>query len=237
MSIDGDYLRLVEVVAAALPPAEITGLYLPPLVEDGTYRDEFGFVFLSDHSVGPFYVSLDPILRTLWWRYPRPGEVRGDPIDLARGLEGGDLAERALAIGAFNALSRSLMRRTGFEPPDRGARKEVSATSSAALVGVVGYFGPVIERLVDAGREVLVLERQPARVPERPGVRLTTINYGVTRFRITLWCYEAAYVQGRIARDGLRWVRPSELKNLPLSVTGRRIGKLVENSNAGDPPG
>jgi uncharacterized protein (DUF4213/DUF364 family) len=174
MSIDEDYLRLFEVLAAALPPAEITGLHLPPLVEDGAYRDEFGFVFLSDHSVGPFYVSLDPILRTLWRRYPRLGEVRGDPIDLARGLDGGDLAERALAIGAFNAWSRSLMRRAGFEPPDRGARKEVPAASSGAAVGIVGYFGPVIDRLVDAGREVLVLERQPERVPERPGVRLTT---------------------------------------------------------------
>ncbi len=140
MSIDEDYLRLVQVLAAALPPAEVTGLYLPPLVEDGAYRDEFGFVFLSDHSVGPFYASLDPILRTLWRRYPRPGEVRADPIVLGRALEGGDLAERALAIGAFNALSRSLVRRAGFEPPDRGARKEVPAASSGAPVGIVGYF-------------------------------------------------------------------------------------------------
>jgi uncharacterized protein (DUF4213/DUF364 family) len=174
MSIDADYLRLVDRLAAALPPVEVTGLYLPALREDGEYRDEFGFVFFADWSIGPFYVSLEPVLRTLWARYPRPDEVRGDPLALARGLRGADLARRALAIGAFNALSRRLMRCAGFEPPDRYAAKEVRATGPAGPVGMVGYFCPVIDRLVDAGNEVLVLERQAERVPERPHVRLTT---------------------------------------------------------------
>jgi uncharacterized protein (DUF4213/DUF364 family) len=174
MSIDADYLRLVDLLAAALPPVEVAGLSLPALVEDGEYRDEFGFVILADGSVGPFYVSLEPILRTLWQRFPRPDGVRGDPLALARGLRGSDLAERALAIGAFNALSRRLMRCAGFEPPDRRAGKEVPTASSQGPVGIVGYFCPVIDRLVDADNEVLVLERQPDRVPERPHVRLTT---------------------------------------------------------------
>jgi uncharacterized protein (DUF4213/DUF364 family) len=174
VSIDSDYLRLVDMLAAALPPAEVTGLYLPSLVDDGEYRDELGFVFLADGSVGPFYVSLDPILRTLWARHPWPDEVRGDPIALARGLRDGDLAGRALAIGAFNALSRRLMRCAGFEPPDRGAGQEVPVSQPDGPVGMVGYFCPVIDRLVDAGNEVLVLEQRPQRVPERPHVRLTT---------------------------------------------------------------
>jgi uncharacterized protein (DUF4213/DUF364 family) len=41
-------------------------------------------------------------------------------------------------------------------------------------MGMVGYFCPVIDRLVAAGREVLVLEQQPERVPVRTNVRLTT---------------------------------------------------------------
>jgi len=173
MSINADYLRLVDLMTEALPPAQLAGLYLPALLEDGEYRDEFGFVFLADGTVGPFYVSLEPTLRVLRERYPRPGEARGDPVELARGLSGGDLAGRALAVGAFNVLSRRLMRCAGFEPPDRGEAKEVPA-EGAGPVGVVGYFCAVVDRLVAAGREVLVLERQPERVPQRPHVRLTT---------------------------------------------------------------
>lgn len=174
MSIDGDYLELIDALIASLPPVDVTGLYLPAVIEDGAFRDEFGFVFLSDGSIGPFYVSLKPVLKTLWERYPRPESTRLDPVIVARALRGGDISDRALAIGAFNALSKSLMRSAGYEPPSRGPSKELGAGQSRAAIGVVGYFCPVIDRLVERGSQVLVLEQQPERVPLRPNVRLTT---------------------------------------------------------------
>jgi hypothetical protein len=174
MSINADYLSLIEVLAAALPPVAIDGLHLPVLVGDGAYRDEFGFVLLADGSVGPFYVSLEPVLSALWTRYPRPDRVRLDPVAVARRLVGGDLAERALAVGAFNALSQRLMRCAGYEPPNRSESKEVLVDRSRGPVGMIGYFRPVVDRLVDSGSDVLVLELQPQRVPERPHVRVTT---------------------------------------------------------------
>ncbi|MBW3596143.1 MAG: A/G-specific adenine glycosylase [Planctomycetes bacterium] len=54
---------------------------------------------------------------------------------------------------------------------------------------------------------------------------ITTLKHGVTRFRITLHCYEAKHVAGRV-RDA-RWLRPSELENYPLSVTGRKISRFA----------
>lgn len=175
MSIDADYVAMIERLEKTQPPAIVTGVYLPDLVEDGVYRDEFGFVQLSDGSVGPFYVSLKPVLATLRDRFPAGNRIRLDAVAVALGLAGGDLAERALAIGAFNALSHRLMRCAGYDPPDRGPAKEADPTDADAPTGVVGYFSPVIDRLVDSGSQVLVLERQPARVPERPNVRLTTL--------------------------------------------------------------
>jgi hypothetical protein len=174
VSVGADYLRLTERIAPALAPLAMEGLYLPPLRDDGECRDEFGFVFLADGSVGPFYVSLPTVLATLWRRYPRPGGLRLDPVETARRIAGADLAERALALGAFNALSRALMRRAGYAPPDRGASKELTGDAPRGPVGMVGYFAPVVDRLVAGGAEVLILEQQPARVPPRPAVRVTT---------------------------------------------------------------
>lgn len=174
MSIDADYLDLLDRFVESLPPAQVTGLYLPDLIEDGSYRDEFGFVFLSDGSVGPFYVSLKPVLATLRQRFPEREGMRMDAAALARRLAGGDLAERALALGAFNALSQQLIRRAGYQPPDRGPSKETVPRGAGTPVGIVGYFCPVIDRLVESGSQVLVLEQQPERVPERENVRLTT---------------------------------------------------------------
>ena len=88
MSINSNYVRLIGRLGAALPPLGMAGLYLPALVEGATYREEFGFLFLDDGSVGRFYVSLGSVLSDLWLRYPRPAEVRFDPVEAARACPG-----------------------------------------------------------------------------------------------------------------------------------------------------
>jgi A/G-specific adenine glycosylase len=73
------------------------------------------------------------------------------------------------------------------------------------------------------------------RVAEQAGTRiktgrlLTTIKHSVTRFRITLRCYEGEYVSAANRRPGnpIRWVTVDRLTELPLSVTGRRIARLL----------
>jgi A/G-specific adenine glycosylase len=63
-----------------------------------------------------------------------------------------------------------------------------------------------------------------------PGALFKTLRHGVTRFRITLDCYEATYVEGRV-RAGksteVRWQSRSSLPELPLSTTGRKIANLI----------
>lgn len=63
-----------------------------------------------------------------------------------------------------------------------------------------------------------------------PGAILKTLKHGVTRYRITLDCYEAAYVSGRLTSSTtspIRWTALSHLAALPLSTTGRKIVKLL----------
>jgi hypothetical protein len=48
----------------------------------------------------------------------------------------------------------------------------------------------------------------------------------VTRFRITLHCWEAIHLSGR-TRGQHSWIRMSEFENFPLSVTGRKISRLL----------
>ena len=66
------------------------------------------------------------------------------------------------------------------------------------------------------------------------GKLLTTIRHGVTRFRITLECHEARYMgrlaSARASSGQLRWVRPDQLDRYPLSVTGRKISRLLIES-------
>ena len=63
----------------------------------------------------------------------------------------------------------------------------------------------------------------------RMGERLARIKHGVTRFRITLECYDADYVVSEPgpSRNLQKWVTRSRLQEYPLSVTGRRISRLI----------
>lgn len=72
-----------------------------------------------------------------------------------------------------------------------------------------------------------------------PGEQLLTIKHGVTRFRITLHCYEAtlkspAKEPKKAKKPGLptRWVAIDSLAEYPLSTTGRKISRVLMGGTA-----
>ncbi len=78
-------------------------------------------------------------------------------------------------------------------------------------------------------RELIDNVRRLAGIVIRPGPRLTTLKHGVTRFRITLDCYEGAYVRrdGKPTTAELQWLEPAQLADYPLSTTGRKLSYLA----------
>jgi A/G-specific adenine glycosylase len=91
------------------------------------------------------------------------------------------------------------------------------------------------------GRELVQNVRKLTGVIVQPGKHLQTIKHGVTRFRITLDCYRAQYVatsDGEPAAAEMRWLRPAELDQYPLSSTGRKLAKLGvgRHSDRQNPP-
>jgi len=81
-----------------------------------------------------------------------------------------------------------------------------------------------------ARRELVDRVREQTGITIAPVERLSTMRHGVTRFRITLDCHAADYVEGHTRRANgaqLKWVRPTALAEYPLSSTGRRLARLV----------
>ncbi len=79
--------------------------------------------------------------------------------------------------------------------------------------------------------ELIAKTREQSGITIQPGNLLTTIKHGVTRYRITLDCYTAIYQSGRLATDkALRWLMVSELTELPLSTTGRKLANLIKKT-------
>ncbi|MCG8650048.1 MAG: A/G-specific adenine glycosylase [Pirellulales bacterium] len=63
----------------------------------------------------------------------------------------------------------------------------------------------------------------------RPGIRLKTIKHAVTKYRISLHVHEAKLASSRQPRGPWRFVSMEELTDLPMSVTGRKIVKLLHS--------
>jgi len=83
--------------------------------------------------------------------------------------------------------------------------------------------GPLFVR-----EELIAKVREQTGITIEPGNLLTTIKHGVTRYRITLDCYAAKFKSGRLTtKSKLRWIPPSELTQLPLSTTGRKLANLI----------
>jgi A/G-specific adenine glycosylase len=64
--------------------------------------------------------------------------------------------------------------------------------------------------------------------------QIAEIRHSVTRFRITLCCYAAEWKAGEIehAAREFRWVAPPKFARLPLSVTGRKLARLVQSRSS-----
>jgi A/G-specific adenine glycosylase len=83
-----------------------------------------------------------------------------------------------------------------------------------------------------AKREIAAKVATQTGITCEPGALMKTLRHGVTRFRITLDCYAAAYVEGRVrpnAAAEVRWHPRSTLPDLPLSTTGRKIANLIQS--------
>ncbi len=67
----------------------------------------------------------------------------------------------------------------------------------------------------------------------RLGAELVTLRHGVTRFRITLVCFEAEHLSGEFRSafyQQAAWLAPPELSGLPVSSPQRRLAELVADS-------
>lgn len=58
-----------------------------------------------------------------------------------------------------------------------------------------------------------------------------SLRHQVTRFRISLTCYRGLALGGRVRKSHVKWVTLQDLRELPLSVTGRKISDRLGESH------
>ena len=157
-------------IDAALGPAHVRRVVLPPRVDQPGKEGEFCAVQLDDGSVGLAFTLLDGTLAAL---HARGSEAGGAAMDLVRGYAAGDGAARALGLATINALTRRLFDRSGFLPDDAIDSFGALRLAPGDRLGMVGHFTPLIGQARALGIPVTVLELKPELVREEPGLVVT----------------------------------------------------------------
>ncbi|WP_066337511.1 DUF364 domain-containing protein [Azohydromonas lata] len=173
MSCAHDALALVDQLAALGPLPQVKALHLPPPPAPGAMRGEFAALELDDGSIGLSYVLLGDTWAGLRRERERMDLAGADALSLARLYAGGNPLLRTLGFAALNALTRHLFDRAGFVPPPSGDSLGALDPQPGETVGMIGYFTPLVPRIVERGARVLVVELRADLVGEREGVRVT----------------------------------------------------------------
>lgn len=172
MSWATEAITLLERYAAKAPLPRVRALHLPPPPEPDRLRGEFCALELEDGALGLSYVLLGDTLPVL-----RAGGVPlegADPLALARGFAGGDTLRRTLGFAAINAITRSLFDRAGFVPPKSTDSFGGLDPQPGETLGMIGWFAPLVGRLVERGAKLLVVELREDLVKDDGRVRITT---------------------------------------------------------------
>ncbi|MEY4748728.1 MAG: hypothetical protein RIQ60_942 [Pseudomonadota bacterium] len=170
-----ELLTQLEILAPALGAPRVRALHLPPEPADGSRRGEFAALELDDGAIGLAYVLLEGTLARL--RTDAEGwntRLAGRPaLEVARAITGAPGLDRTIAWAAAHALAHSLARRAAWAPPPAGDSLAGLAPGPGDHLGLVGLFGPLMDRLVASGARITVLELRDDLAGPQPGYEVT----------------------------------------------------------------
>ncbi|GAB4397988.1 MAG: hypothetical protein OHK0048_08150 [Rhodoferax sp.] len=178
MSMPDPMSQLLGLLQQHLPPLKpprVAAVHLGPRPSADAIADNRGSfcaLALADGSLGLSFDGFGQVRQGLERAAATLPGV--DALTLAQGLTTPDPLARALGLAAVNALSRWLMDRAGYVPPKAGAATGLQPIVPGEPVGMVGFFKPLIQPIVQAGGVLTILELDPRWLGQHgPGWRVT----------------------------------------------------------------
>lgn len=177
-------LQQLADIAHRHPCPRVRRLHVPQRSPDaGAHDAEFCAIELDDGAFGLSYVLLGDTLQALLAAHGSAGDAPlagADPMALAQRLTDGSAVERAIALAAINALTDSVWRRVGYEPPPAGNSLGDVVLGPQDHLGMIGFFPPLVQRVADAGGRLSVVEMN-AEMVARQRERYPHITIGLDR--------------------------------------------------------
>lgn len=168
-----DLLALVESLDLKLGLPLVRRVFIPEPRINPNKSAEFGLVELEDSSCGLFYAWMGESQTGIAERF-KTVEFRGASAkSIARYIaEDNDMA-RSIGLAAINALTQSLFKRCGFQPPDAQDSIAGLALDGTDRLGMVGNFPSIVRAACARDVAVTVVERKAHMCVEHDTYRIT----------------------------------------------------------------
>lgn len=173
MSLARDLLADLHRAFEGRAAPRVKALHLPPVPWNGRKDGEFGALELDTGALGLSYLLLDDAMARVG---PQAAKLPGtDALALAERWAdpGAPAAQAALGFAAVNALTRELFDRAAFVPPAAADSIGGLAPQPGELVGMVGFFPPLVKQVTAHGARLVVLELREDLVGTHPGFSVT----------------------------------------------------------------
>ncbi len=172
-TIAEEYLTIVEALDRHFSLPKIRQVWLPEIQDNPDKSAEFGAIILDDNSVGLMFMLLDDTLQKIKERYAETDWVGLDPVEIAQGFRSSDPVEKALGLGAINAIGQHVMGVAQI-PLDTATNSIASFDPQPQdRIGMVGFFPPLVERLRDQNIDLTVIELKAELLQQEPRFKVT----------------------------------------------------------------
>ncbi len=173
MKMADDLLALLDCAAARLTLPRVAALHLPHPDLAGGKEGEFCALELEGGAIGLSYVLLDDTLARLVEGRDGHPLAGSDALSVARWYRDDDGVKRTIGFATINALTRWLFDRAGFVPGPSADSIGGLAPAAGEHVGMVGFFTPLIPKVVASGAKLTVLELKAELAGAHPGFDVT----------------------------------------------------------------
>ena len=182
MTIADELLRCVERTARRLAVPPVRAFLLPPAEPvDPAHPDarpwricnNFAALLLDDGTVGMTYTAIDDALSGLLL-HTADMRIAGRPaMEIAAHYALCAGWQRSLGLAAINAISQFAMRHDLVELSPCPDTLDMLAIVPGDRIGMVGWFGRLIDPIRASGAPLTVIELDPAAVRREPNLEVT----------------------------------------------------------------
>ena len=176
MSISSDFLKIMEQISENISIPFIQEIYLPPttsLKNADSKISNFGAIRLEDGAIGIFFVSLSPEIKKKGEGVDLSQYIGMNPILLAKKFGSLDVFEKTIGLGAFNAISQHIFKRSNYIFDFTSDPLGLLNLNKQDKPGMVGFFPPLVKLIQEMALELIIIEKKTHLVKKTANWEIT----------------------------------------------------------------